>query len=118
MDLDQFLLDDLLGRQEELCILPLVTLQLDHLAHLFILDHAPIAAKLLFQILEDLFAIKVLVEALYGGDTLAAVALLNADMDGFVSCSHTVISGGSKVELVKVVEPSNLGSEVFEVCSA
>ena len=56
-------------------ILALVSLQLDHLAHLRVMHNGAIASELLLDDLEDLLLIELLWEALDGGQGFATIAL-------------------------------------------
>lgn len=65
----------LLVDQELLNILALVTLKLDHLAHLGVCDDGAIAGKLLLDDLENLLLVKLLGQTLNGGQSLATITL-------------------------------------------
>merc|ERR1719198_2920794 len=58
----------------------LVALELEDLAHLLVLDDGAVAALGLLDGLEDLLEVELAVEALHGGDALAPVALLHANV--------------------------------------
>ena len=60
--------------QEFFNVLALIALKLDHLAHLLIVDNGAIAGKLLLDDLEDLLLVKLLGQALHGGQGFAAIA--------------------------------------------
>jgi len=64
VNLDQILLHHSCLYQKLGNILALITLQLNHLTQLRVLDNSPIATKLLFEILEDFIVIELLLEAL------------------------------------------------------
>lgn len=53
-------------------VVPLVSLELEHLAHLFVLDNRAVAAMRLLDRFDDLLQIQLRVEALHGRDALAA----------------------------------------------
>jgi len=59
----------------------LVALKLDHVTGLFIVDYGAIAGELLLNDLEDLLEVELGWNALDGGQGLATIALLNADVD-------------------------------------
>jgi len=59
----------------------LVTLKLDHVAGLFIVDYGAVTGELLLNDLEDLLEVELGWNALDGGQGLATIALLNADVD-------------------------------------
>lgn len=65
----------LLIDQELLHILALVALELDHLAHLGVVDDGAIAGELLLDDLEDLLLVELLWQALDRGQCLATIAL-------------------------------------------
>lgn len=65
----------LLINQEFLHILALVSLQLDHLSHLGVVDDGAIASELLLDDLEDLLLVEFLGQSLDCGQCLAAIAL-------------------------------------------
>lgn len=64
----------LLVGQEFLHILALVALELDHLAHLRVVDDGAIASELLLDNLEDLFLVELLWQALHRGQGLTTIA--------------------------------------------
>ena len=70
IQLQPFLLID----QEFLHIFALVALELDHLAHLRVVDDGAIAGKLLLDHLEDLLLVKFLGQALDRGQCLSTIA--------------------------------------------
>ncbi len=57
-------------------ILPLITLQLNNLAKLFVLNNIPVAAELLLEILEDLLVTELLFKPLDGSQALLSIPLL------------------------------------------
>jgi hypothetical protein len=63
------------GNQELLNILTLISLQLNHLSHLTVVDDCAIASKLLLDHLQDLLLVKLLGQALDCGQSLATIAL-------------------------------------------
>jgi hypothetical protein len=65
----------ILRDQELLNIFALITLQLDHLAHLTVVDDCAIASELLLDHLQDLLLIELLRQALNCGQSLATIAL-------------------------------------------
>lgn len=62
-------------RQELLHVLALVTLQLNHLAHLRVVDDGAIASELLLDHFEDLLLVKLLRQTLNRGQCLTTIAL-------------------------------------------
>ena len=65
----------LLVGQELLDILALISLELNHLAHLRVVDDGAIAGKLLLDDLEDLLLVKLLGQTLDRRQRLASIAL-------------------------------------------
>lgn len=74
-------LEAVLGNQEFLNIFALITLELNDLSHLTVGYNGTIAGKLLLDDLEDLLLVEFLGQALDGSQSLATIALLNADVD-------------------------------------
>jgi len=70
----------LLVGEELLNILALISLKLNHLAHLSIDNDSAIASELLFNDLEDLLLVKFLGEALDSRQSLTTIALLDTDV--------------------------------------
>lgn len=70
----------LLVGEEFLDIFTLITLELDHLAHLAVDNDGAIASKLLLDDLEDLLLIKFLGKALNSRQSLTTIALLNTNV--------------------------------------
>lgn len=111
--LQTFLLVD----QEFLHILALVTLQLDHLAHLRVVDDGAIASELLLDHLEDLLLVKLLGESLDRSQGLAAIALLDTDMNvvlRLLALSCIFIGFGEGVEGLEVFD---LGGHKTQSCA-
>jgi len=79
--------DALLG-EEGGGIRPLVALQLDHFPKLLVLDDGAIASKLLLESLDDLLQVDLGVDTLHSGQTLAAVTLLNTDVNNVLWCAR------------------------------
>ena len=77
MLLDLRRVDNLILGQEFANSIALITLELQDLAHVVVLDHSAVAALGLLYGLEDLLEIQQHIKALDRGDALAAVALLN-----------------------------------------
>lgn len=71
----------LLVGQELLNILTLISLQLNHLSHLRVIDDSAIACEFLLDHLQDLLLIELLRKTLNCGQGLATIALLNPYMD-------------------------------------
>jgi len=66
--------------EEFLNIFTLISLKLDHLSHLSIIDNGAIASKFLLDDLENFLLIKFLWKALNSGQSLTTIALLNTDV--------------------------------------
>lgn len=66
-------------------IVALITLKLENLTVLFMLNHIAIAGKVLLAYLEDPFFVELIRDALNGGQGFATVPLLNTNVDGGVS---------------------------------
>lgn len=81
VDLQRRLLHDLVVREERRRAHALVALQLDDGPQLGVVDDGAVAAELLLEGFDYLFVVERLVEPLDGGQGLAAVALLDADVD-------------------------------------
>jgi len=83
VDLDRLRIEfeAVFGDQELLNIFTLITLKLDHLAHLTIRNNRAIASEFLLDDLEDLLLIKLLGETLDSCQCLTTIALLNTDVD-------------------------------------
>ena len=94
VDLQRRLLDDLVVHQERGRAHALVALQLDDRAELGVVDDGAVAAELLLEGLDDLLVVERLVEPLDGGQGLAAVALLDADVDIVLGRGRGGASGG------------------------
>ena len=65
-------------------ILSLITLKLDNLAQLWILDNGTIAAKLLLKVLEYLVIAEFLLQPLDSGQAFPTITLLYTDMNIFL----------------------------------
>lgn len=94
VDLQRRLLHDLVVHQERRRAHALVALQLDDRAQLGVVDHGAVAAELLLEGLDDLLVVERLVEPLDGRQGLAAVALLDADVDIVLGRCRRGASGG------------------------
>lgn len=71
----------LLVNQEFLDIFALITLELDHLAHLGVIDNGAIASEFLLDDLQDLLLVKLFRKTLDRSQGLTSIALLNTYMD-------------------------------------
>lgn len=71
----------LLVDEEFLDILALVSLQLDHLTHLGVVDDGAIASELLLDDLEDLLLVEFLGETLNCSQGFTPISLLDTNMD-------------------------------------
>ena len=94
VDLQRRLLHDLVVHQERRRAHALVALQLDDRAQFGVVDHGAVAAELLLEGLDDLLVVERLVEPLDGRQGLAAVALLDADVDIVLGRCRRGASGG------------------------
>ena len=83
----------LLIGQELLDIFALITLELDHLAHLGVGDDGAIASKLLLDDFENLLLVEFLGEALDRGQGFATIALLDTDVDVILTGSLCLPDG-------------------------
>lgn len=93
--------------QEFLDIFALIPLELDHLAHLSIVDDGAIAGKFLLDDLENLLLIEFLREALNRGQSLTTIALLNPYMDivlRLFGVAGVFVSFGEGVEGLEVFD--------------
>jgi len=85
----------------------LVTLQLDDLSVLWVLNDGAVAGKLLFQRLDDSLFVKLLRDSLNRGEGLASVPLLDSDVNESVAVhtpSHIVFVNIERVEVCKVLK--------------
>ena len=80
MDNELIFLDDFLVYKKRADLNPVVSLELDDVAKLLILDDGPIALQVLTQRLADFLQVKVVVETLHGQHALAPISLLDAQM--------------------------------------
>eukprot|EP01094_Clydonella_sp_ATCC50884_P019547 TRINITY_DN384_c0_g1_i2.p1 TRINITY_DN384_c0_g1~~TRINITY_DN384_c0_g1_i2.p1 ORF type:complete len:143 (+),score=22.23 TRINITY_DN384_c0_g1_i2:596-1024(+) len=92
VDLHAALGSDALIDEEGGNLLPLISLQLDHLAQLGIFHECSIAAKFLFECADDALEIKLSREPLHGGQGLASISLLNSYMDVAAGLAAKVIT--------------------------
>lgn len=109
-------LETVLGGQELLEILSLVTLQLNHLTHLRVRDDGAIASELLLDDLENLLLVKLLGQTLNGSQSLTAIALLNSNVNvalSLFSLAGIFVGFGEGVEGLEVFDGHKLG--LFEV---
>ena len=67
--------------EEVVNVLALVSLQLDHLTHLTVVDGSAIAGEFLLDDLEDLALIEFLRQALNSGQGFTSISLLDTNMD-------------------------------------
>jgi len=77
IDLKTFVLVD----EKILHSIALITLQLNHVTGLFIVDYGAVAGKLFLDDLEDFLEVELGWNSLDGGQCLATITLLNADVD-------------------------------------
>jgi hypothetical protein len=81
MNLDSLFLDNLFIDKKLRNFLALVTLELNDIAELGILDNGAVAAKILLEHFENFVEIHLLGNATGSGEGLATVALLNANVN-------------------------------------
>lgn len=78
-------------------------LQLDDFSVLRVLDNSAVASKLFLRHLDDLLEVILCGEALDGGERLAAVPLLDPDVDeALVSGTRVLVSGGVRKRIVRL----------------
>merc|ERR1719204_1476742 len=94
-------------QQKRLHVGSLVTLELDDLAVLRMFDDSSVAGKLFFQRLHDSLLVKLLRDSLHGGKGLAAVPLLDSDVNERVAVhapSNIVFVHIERIEVGKVLK--------------
>jgi hypothetical protein len=102
----------LLVSQELLNILSLVSLQLNHLAHLSVRDDGAIASEFLLDDLENLLLVELLGKTLNSGQSLTTIALLNPYVDVVLrlfSLAGVFVGFGEGVEGLEVFDGHKLG---------
>jgi len=110
VDLDGFgieLQPFLLVGEEFLHILALVSLKLDHLSHLSVVDNGAIASELLLDDLEDLFLVELFGQSLNCSQSLTTIALLNTNMNVILrlfSLSCVFVCLGEGVEGLEIFD--------------
>jgi len=105
-------LESLLVSQELLDILSLISLQLNHLAHLGVRDDGAIASELLLDDLENLLLVELLGKTLNSGQSLATIALLNPYVNivlRLLSLAGIFVGFGEGVEGLEVFDGHKLG---------
>jgi len=83
--LQLLLLHDVYLQEELADVFPLVSLQLDHLPVLRVLNHSAIAGKFLFEGLHQLLLVVIMCDTLHSGKGFPPVPLLNPYVD-FILC--------------------------------
>lgn len=96
MNLDHPAGGDLLLGQKALDLLALVALELDDLSELLVLDDAAVAAKLLLESLGEFGQVELVIQPLDGGQRLAAVALLQANVNDALGDDLVIAVGVGK----------------------
>jgi len=95
----------------------LITLELNHLAHLAVANDGAIASKLLLDNLENLLVVKLAGDTLNSGQSLASITLLNTDMDVFLGClgsfARVLVGFGEGIVGLEVLD---FGGHKLEVC--
>lgn len=102
----------LLVSQELLDILSLISLQLNHLAHLSVRDDGAIASEFLLDDLKNLLLVELLGKTLNSGQSLATIALLNPYVDVVLrlfSLAGIFVGFGEGVEGLEVFDGHKLG---------
>lgn len=75
------ILHDPFRNEESVHLLALVTLKLNHLAEVSVVDDSAITAELLLELLQHFLVVEALIDTLNGCQTFAAVTLLHANMN-------------------------------------
>ena len=88
MHLNRIFSADTLLCQESGRVVSLVSLKLDDLAELVVLNDGAVACELLLEGLDDFLEVDLGVNALHGGQALAAVSLLDADVNDVFWCAR------------------------------
>jgi len=86
----------------------LVTLELDHLTHLFVFDEGAVASKLLLEGFQEFLEIVLFGQALEGGQGFPSIALLNANVDVILLRPNVLVSKG-----VAFISEGIVGSKVL-----
>jgi len=97
----------LLVHQELLDILALISLELNHLAHLSVVDNGAIASEFLLDDLEDLLLVELFRKALDCGQRLTTIALLDPNMDvilGLPGFPSVFVGFGEGVEGLQIFD--------------
>lgn len=94
MDLDVLLWQLQLANQELRHFNSLITLQLDNLTQLLILDNVTVASKIFLQNLQDFLQVILNWQTLHSGQGLTTVTLLDTDMDVVCCLSFGITSVG------------------------
>lgn len=81
MDLQLFFLHNANFHKKLTDVLPLVTLKLNNLTVLWMLNHSTITGKFLLKSFYKFFFVVIICNTLYSGQSLSAVSLLNSYMD-------------------------------------
>jgi len=110
VQLDSGPVDSLL-RKERGYLNTLVTLELDHLAHLFVFDEGTVASKLLLECLQEFLKVIFFGQALEGGQGLSSIALLNTNMDVVLLRPDVIVIS----EGVAFISEGIVGSKVLNV---
>lgn len=88
---------------------PLITLELDDLAHLFVLDEGAVAGEFLLECLQELLSVVLLWQALQRRQRFTPIPLLDTDMDvirlrpDIQACAKRVGLVGERVKGGKVL---------------
>ena len=101
MNLDGFLLDDLLLDEKVGNVAALISLELDDGSERFVLNDGAVAAEDALECLEEFLKVEFGVEALDGGQALPSVSLLDANVNvvgSFCGVSQVRVSLIERIE--------------------
>lgn len=97
MDLDVLLRQLQLASQKFRNLHSLISLQLDQLSKLLILDNVTVTSKILLQDLQDLLQVVLARNSLHRGKSLTTVTLLDTDVDVVCWLSFGITSVGERI---------------------
>ena len=105
MDLDLFLSGDALSHQELSQIHPMVSLQLNDIAPLFMLDSVSIAAPCFLKVARQFFHVEVLGQPADRSQALTRIPLLKVQMHEIVPCGPRCLVVGvcTRTDCIEVV---------------
>jgi len=111
---------DLVLDEERRDLGTLIALQLDNLAHLLVVDERAIASEFLLECLQQLLGIILLRQALERGQGLAAIPLLNTNMDvirlrsDVLAVSERISFLCKGIERIEVLNAHAMGREKYK----